>query len=136
MKIFIFICLFLVLFIGCSKNDTEISNEISIINNSLSAVSLNILGNTHRLGTGESKTIHDIHNGSYAYETAVEFPAGATSVTKGTHLEGTLIFIGKSRYTLYYTGSLSGIAPAITYEVNATLSSSDPETTTANLLRP
>ncbi len=136
MKKVIFGFLFLVLFLGCSKNDTEISNEFSIINNALAAVSVNFRGNTYRLTVGESKTIHDIPNGSFAYETAAELPAGVATLTKGTHLNGTLVFAGKTKYTLYFIGSLTGIDPAITYEVNATLSSSDPEETTAQLLNP
>jgi len=126
MKKVALIFLFLVFIAGCSKDDTEISNELSIINNALAAVSVNFRGNSYRVTAGESTTIHNIPNSSYAYETAVEFPAGATSVSKGTHLEDTLEFTGKTKFTLYFTSTLSSGE----YEITATLSTSDPEETT------
>lgn len=137
MKKVIFGFLFLIFFIGCSKskNDTGESNELSIINNALAAISVNFRGNTYKLSVGESTNIHDIPTGSYSYETASELPTGVSTLTKGTHLIDTLVYTGETKYTLYFTGIITGTT-TLAYEVNATLSSSDPEKTTANLLSP
>ncbi len=134
MKKVIFVFLFSILLLGCSKNDQEISNELSIKNNALAAVAVNFKGYSYSLAVGESKTINDISNGSYAYETAATIPPGAKSITLGAHMNDSLEFTGQTKYTLYFAGMLTGTAPDIAYEVSATLSTSNQEKTTTHLL--
>lgn len=130
MKKVILILLLLVLFIGCRKNDQEISNELIISNSALAAVTVNFRGNAYTVTVGETKTITDIPNGTYTYETAANLPAGAISITKGTHLDDTLVFTGKTKYTIFYSATLlAGV-----YELNATLSASNQEESDAHLL--
>ncbi|MDD5259424.1 MAG: hypothetical protein PHD29_05610 [bacterium] len=124
--VFAFLCLFIIA--GCSDDDPN--NELILRNSSLAAVTVNFRGTHYPLTVGQSEIIRDIPNGTYAYETAVSLPSGATSVTKGTHLDDTLQFTGETKYTIFYIGTLLEEV----YEINATLSTTNQEEAASRLL--
>ncbi|MBI5555241.1 MAG: hypothetical protein HY920_05255 [Elusimicrobia bacterium] len=130
--IFALLCLFLVT--GCSKDDTEASNELILKNNALARVVVNFLGTSYPLNVGETKTLTDIPNGTYAYETSVSIPSEAKSVAFKEHLNDTLKFTGRTKSTLYFIGALTGSADNLVYEVGATFSTSNQKDTTNHLL--
>ncbi len=112
-----FIVMAALLFIGCASK-----NEIKITNVAGGGIYINFRAETHFIPASGYKTITDIPNGTYDYNTTFELPAGYKGTVDGDIASGTFIFEEKNtQINMIYSSTTD--AKAATYTLHCTMSS-------------
>jgi len=113
----------LVIISGCSG---KVNNGIYITNYSMGTIFFNFRGSVITAAAGSKASITEIPKGSYQYSTTYVLPAGtlSTSAPQGA-VSGTVTVVAGTRISIIYSSTLINGA----YQLSATISSSDPITT-------
>jgi hypothetical protein len=112
-----FIAAAALLLIGCASK-----NEVKITNVSGGNIYMNFRGETHVIPVSGYKTITDIPNGTYDYNTTYEIPAGYKGTVDGDAAAGTFIFEEKNtKINMIYSASAN--VKDATYTLHCTMSS-------------
>lgn len=114
--------LFVLMFSGC---EASVDNSITFNNQSLSDIIVSFRGQAISVATNQTTVIKEIPKGTNSYSTVFTKPAGATSTETKGDVSGNISIKAGTKILILYTYTLE----AGVYTLNATLSSSDDQTT-------
>ena len=132
-KLYILLLLLGLVSISCSS---ALDNSITIKSLASEDVYVNILGKTLTVKSGTTQVIQNISKGTYAFSTTYKVPSSVSGTTVEGTASGNLVITAGTNINIFYASRIqvsqatgSGTAQS-TYVLVASISSSDPVTTT------